>query len=88
MGEDDDMAAGALPFGTYVAVEPLTIDGFTLAHAPGDPVPYDNIERNGWAAGVRRVDVDPDTEPDDGEAAAEMGEAPADVEPASEVDGG
>lgn len=52
-----DAGEQGLPFGTYVAVEPLFVDGFTLAHAPGDLVRWENIERNGWADKVARIDV-------------------------------
>lgn len=36
-----------------VATVPLYVDG-VLAHAPGDFVPPENVERNGWADGVAK----------------------------------
>jgi hypothetical protein len=36
---------------TYIATEPLYV-GTARAHNPGDVVPADNVERNGWQDGV------------------------------------
>jgi hypothetical protein len=39
---------------TYIATEPLFI-GTARAHNPGDVVPADNVERNGWQDGVAKA---------------------------------
>jgi hypothetical protein len=36
-----------------IATAPLFI-GYTRAHNPGDRVPAENVERNGWQDGVAR----------------------------------
>lgn len=36
---------------TYIATEPLFV-GTARAHNPGDVVPADNVERNGWQDSV------------------------------------
>lgn len=37
-----------------VATAPLFID-YTRAHNPGDLVPAENVDRNGWADGVAKL---------------------------------
>lgn len=43
----EDLAKQAKEYGTYVAVEPIDVDG-ARAYNAGDPVPVSNVERHGY----------------------------------------
>lgn len=46
----------------YIAKSPLFV-GNARAHNPGDVVPDDNVERNGWQDDVEKVSDTPDAAP-------------------------
>ena len=60
---EDFAAAQAAEYATYVATEPILVDG-VRAYSPGDPVPVSNVEKHGYVQlGVVRKATDPAPEP-------------------------
>ena len=54
---EDFAAAQAAEYATYVALEPILVDG-ARAYNPGDPVPVSNVEKHDYLqmGVVRKVD--------------------------------
>ena len=60
---EDFAAAQAAEYATYVATEPILVDG-ARAYNVGDPVPASNVEKHGYVQlGVVRKATDPAPEP-------------------------
>ena len=56
---EDFAAAQAAEYATFVASEPILVDG-VRAYNPGDPVPVSNVEKHGYLQlGVVRKATDP-----------------------------